>query len=61
MANVFPQLNKNIHRGKLTVFYWIAKTVGKLSSNVENQNVFFIAWAGNETYFEHVYLSSYLI
>jgi hypothetical protein len=37
MANVFPQLNKNIH-----VVQQLAIAVGKLG-NVENQNVFFIA------------------
>jgi uncharacterized circularly permuted ATP-grasp superfamily protein len=36
----------------------LQKTVGKLGSSVEN---FFLSpGAGNETYFEHVYLSSYL-
>lgn len=62
MANVFPQLNKNIHRGKLGPYFSeLQKTVGKLSTNVENPNVVFLSpGAGNETYFEHVYLSSYL-
>jgi uncharacterized circularly permuted ATP-grasp superfamily protein len=35
----------------------LQKTVGKLGSSVENPNGFFIA-SRNETYFEHVYLSS---
>jgi uncharacterized circularly permuted ATP-grasp superfamily protein/uncharacterized alpha-E superfamily protein len=62
MANVFPQLNKNIHRGKLSPYFTeLQKTVGKLGSSVENPNVVFLSpGAGNETYFEHVYLSSYL-
>jgi uncharacterized circularly permuted ATP-grasp superfamily protein len=39
----------------------LQKTVGKLGSSVENPNVVFLSpGAGNETYFEHVYLSSYL-
>ncbi|MFT4983538.1 MAG: putative circularly permuted ATP-grasp superfamily protein [Flavobacterium sp.] len=62
MANVFPQLNKNIHRSKLSPYFTeLQKTVGKLGSSVENPNVVFLSpGAGNETYFEHVYLSSYL-
>jgi uncharacterized circularly permuted ATP-grasp superfamily protein len=38
----------------------LQKTVGKLGSSVENPNVVLSPGAGNETYFEHVYLSSYL-
>jgi uncharacterized circularly permuted ATP-grasp superfamily protein len=35
----------------------LQKTVGKLGSSVENPNVVFLSpGAGNETYFEHVYL-----
>jgi uncharacterized circularly permuted ATP-grasp superfamily protein/uncharacterized alpha-E superfamily protein len=62
MANVFPQLNKDIHRSKLgPYFIELQKTVGQLGNNAENPNVVFLSpGAGNETYFEHVYLSSYL-
>jgi uncharacterized circularly permuted ATP-grasp superfamily protein/uncharacterized alpha-E superfamily protein len=62
MANVFPKLNKNIRRGKLAPYFIdLQKTVGKLGNNAENPNVVFLSpGAGNETYFEHVYLSSYL-
>jgi uncharacterized circularly permuted ATP-grasp superfamily protein len=61
MANVFPKLNKNIRRGKLSLLFYLQKTVGKLGNNAENPNVVFLSpGAGNETYFEHVYLSSYL-
>jgi uncharacterized circularly permuted ATP-grasp superfamily protein len=38
----------------------LQKTVGKLGSSVENPNGFFIARSRQWTYFEHVYLSSYL-
>jgi hypothetical protein len=37
----------------------LQKTVGKLGSQRKSK-CGFIAGAGNETYFEHVYLSSYL-
>jgi uncharacterized circularly permuted ATP-grasp superfamily protein len=52
-------LNKNIRRGKLAPYFIdLQKTVGKLI--MQNPNVVFLSPAGNETYFEHVYLSSYL-
>ena len=62
MANVFPKLNKNIHRNKLKPFFnELQKTVGKFGANTDNPNVVFLSpGEGNETYFEHVYLSSYL-
>jgi len=62
MANVFPELNKNIHRNKLRPYFLeLQKTVSKLGNNTDNPNVVFLSpGAGNETYFEHVYLSSYL-
>ena len=62
MANVFPELNKNIYRSKLAPYFTeLQKTVGKLGNNAENPNVVFLTpGAGNETYFEHVYLSSHL-
>jgi uncharacterized circularly permuted ATP-grasp superfamily protein len=57
MANVFPKLNKNIRRGKLAPYFIdLQKTVGKLGNNAENPNVVLSPGAGNETYFEHVYL-----
>jgi uncharacterized circularly permuted ATP-grasp superfamily protein len=34
--------------------------VGKLGNNAENPNVVLSPGAGNETYFEHVYLFFYL-
>jgi uncharacterized circularly permuted ATP-grasp superfamily protein len=37
MANVFPQLNKNIHRKLSPYFTELQKTVGKLGSSVENR------------------------
>jgi uncharacterized circularly permuted ATP-grasp superfamily protein len=59
MANVFPQLNKKIFTAVNPYFTELQKTVGKLGSSVENPNVVFLSpGAGNETYFEHVYLSS---
>lgn len=62
MANVFPKLNKNIHRSKLGPYFnELQKTVENLGKQIENPNVVFLTpGAGNETYFEHVYLSSYL-
>ncbi|MCG9791344.1 circularly permuted type 2 ATP-grasp protein [Flavobacterium algicola] len=62
MANIFPKLNKNIHRSKLGPYFnELQKTVGKFGSNSDNPNVVFLSpGEGNETYFEHVYLSSYL-
>ncbi|WP_366186859.1 circularly permuted type 2 ATP-grasp protein [Flavobacterium ovatum] len=62
MANVFPKLNKNIHRSKLGPYFnELQKTVGKFGTNSDNPNVVFLSpGEGNETYFEHVYLSSYL-
>lgn len=62
MANTFPELNKNIHRSKLGPYFLeLQKTVSKFGNNTDNPNVVFLSpGAGNETYFEHVYLSSYL-
>lgn len=62
MANVFPKLNKNIHRSKLGPYFnELQKTVENLGKQVEDPNVVFLSpGEGNETYFEHVYLSSFL-
>ena len=63
MAKVFPELNKNIYRNRLSPYFnhlqQTVATLGNLSN--ENPNVVFLTpGADNETYFEHVYLSSYL-
>ena len=63
MAKVFPELNKNIYRNRLSPYFnhlqQTVATLGNLSN--ENPNVVYLTpGAGNETYFEHVYLSSYL-
>ncbi|OYX84102.1 MAG: hypothetical protein B7Y83_09295 [Flavobacteriales bacterium 32-34-25] len=62
MANAFPELNKDIHRSKLGPYFLeLQKIVGKFGANSDNPNVVFLSpGGGNETYFEHVYLSSYL-
>ena len=63
MSKVFPELNKNIFRSKLSPYFnHLQETVDSLGSvNNENPNVVFLTpGPGNETYFEHVYLSSYL-
>lgn len=63
MSKVFPELNKNIYRSKLSPYFnSLQETVDSLGSvNNENPNVVFLTpGPGNETYFEHVYLSSYL-
>ena len=63
MAKVFPELNKNIYRNRLSPYFnHFQQTVAKLG-NISNENpsvVFLTPGLGNETYFEHVYLSSYL-
>lgn len=63
MSKVFPELNKNIYRSKLSPYFnYIQQTVDSLG-NISNDNpnvVFLTPGPGNETYFEHVYLSSYL-
>jgi uncharacterized circularly permuted ATP-grasp superfamily protein len=57
----FRNLTK-IFTAKLSPYFTeLQKRFGKLGSSVENPNVVFLSpGAGNETYFEHVYLSSYL-
>jgi uncharacterized circularly permuted ATP-grasp superfamily protein len=59
MANVFRNL-KNIHRGKLSPYFTEKKRLENLVAVLKIQMVFLSPGAGNETYFEHVYLSSYL-
>jgi uncharacterized circularly permuted ATP-grasp superfamily protein/uncharacterized alpha-E superfamily protein len=63
MAKVFPELNKNIYRSKLSPYFnHLHQTVERIG-NISNENpnvVFLTPGPGNETYFEHVYLSSYL-
>jgi uncharacterized circularly permuted ATP-grasp superfamily protein/uncharacterized alpha-E superfamily protein len=63
MAKVFPELNKNIYRNRLSPYFiHLQQTVATLG-NLSNENptvVFLTPGAENETYFEHVYLSSYL-
>jgi uncharacterized circularly permuted ATP-grasp superfamily protein/uncharacterized alpha-E superfamily protein len=63
LANTFPELNKNIYRSKLSPYFnHLQDTVDKLA-NLSNENanvVILTPGPGNETYFEHVFLSSYL-
>ena len=63
MAKVFPELNKNIFRKRLSPYFnHLQQTVATLG-NISNENpnvVILTPGPGNETYFEHVYLSSYL-
>lgn len=63
MAKVFPELNKNIYRNRLSPYFiHLQQTVATLG-NLSNENpkvIFLTPGADNETYFEHVYLSSYL-
>lgn len=63
MSKVFPELNKKIYRKRLSPYFsQLQQTVDALGNNSnENPNVVFLTpGPGNETYFEHVYLSSYL-
>ncbi|REH00336.1 circularly permuted type 2 ATP-grasp protein [Flavobacterium aquicola] len=63
MSKVFPELNKKTYRKKLSPYFsQLQQTVDSLGNNSnENPNVVFLTpGPGNETYFEHVYLSSYL-
>ncbi len=63
MSKVFPELNKKTFRKRLSPYFsqW-QQTVDTIGNHTnENPNVVFLTpGAGNETYFEHVYLSSYL-
>lgn len=63
MSKVFPELNKKTYRSRLSPYFsQLQQTVDTLGKNTnENPNVVFLTpGPGNETYFEHVYLSSYL-
>jgi uncharacterized circularly permuted ATP-grasp superfamily protein/uncharacterized alpha-E superfamily protein len=63
IAKVFPELNKNIYRSRLSPYFnYFQQTVATLG-NIANENpnvVFLTPGPGNETYFEHAYLSSFL-
>jgi len=63
MSKIFPELNRKIYRKRLSPYFnQFQQTVDNLSTHSnENPNVVFLTpGAGTETYFEHVYLSSYL-
>ncbi len=63
MSKVLPELNKKTFRSRLSPYFNnLQLTVDTLGNNSnENPNVVFLTpGPGNETYFEHVYLSSYL-
>lgn len=63
MSKVIPELNKKTYRKRLSPYFsQMQQTVDSLGNNSnENPNVVFLTpGPGNETYFEHVYLSSYL-
>jgi uncharacterized circularly permuted ATP-grasp superfamily protein/uncharacterized alpha-E superfamily protein len=63
MSKAFPELNEKIYRKRLSPYFnQLQETVDSLGNNSnENPNVVFLTpGPGNETYFEHVYLSSYL-
>lgn len=63
MSKVIPELNTKTYRKRLSPYFsQLQQTVDTLANNTnENSNVVFLTpGPGNETYFEHVYLSSYL-
>jgi uncharacterized circularly permuted ATP-grasp superfamily protein/uncharacterized alpha-E superfamily protein len=63
MSKVIPELNESTYRKRLSPYFsQLQQTVDTLGNNTnENPNVVFLTpGPGNETYFEHVYLSSYL-
>ena len=63
MSKVFPELNKKMFRRRLSPYFNnLQQIVDALGNNTnENPNVVFLTpGPGNETYFEHVYLSSHL-
>ena len=63
MSKVIPELNTKTYRSRLSPYFsQLQQTVDTLGNNTnENPNVVFLTpGPGNETYFEHVYLSSYL-
>jgi uncharacterized circularly permuted ATP-grasp superfamily protein/uncharacterized alpha-E superfamily protein len=63
MSKAIPELNTKTYRSRLSPYFTqLQQTVDTLNANNnENPNVVFLTpGPGNETYFEHVYLSSYL-
>jgi uncharacterized circularly permuted ATP-grasp superfamily protein/uncharacterized alpha-E superfamily protein len=63
MSKAIPELNEKTYRKRLSPYFsQLQQTVDTLGNNTnENPNVVFLTpGPGNETYFEHVYLSSYL-
>jgi uncharacterized circularly permuted ATP-grasp superfamily protein/uncharacterized alpha-E superfamily protein len=63
MSKAIPELNQKTYRKRLSPYFsQLQQTVDALgNNNNENPNVVFLTpGPGNETYFEHVYLSSYL-
>jgi uncharacterized circularly permuted ATP-grasp superfamily protein/uncharacterized alpha-E superfamily protein len=63
MSKIFPELNEKTYRKRLSPYFsQLQQTVDKVGNKTsENPNVVFLTpGSGNETYFEHVYLSSYL-
>jgi uncharacterized circularly permuted ATP-grasp superfamily protein/uncharacterized alpha-E superfamily protein len=63
MSKILPELNQKTHRKRLSPYFnqW-QQTVDQICNSAsDNPNVVFLTpGPGNETYFEHVYLSSYL-
>jgi uncharacterized circularly permuted ATP-grasp superfamily protein/uncharacterized alpha-E superfamily protein len=63
IGKVFPELNKNVYRSRLAPYFIeLQQTIANLGnfSNEEPNVVLLTPGPGSETYFEHVYLSSYL-
>ncbi len=63
ISQIIPELNKNIYRSRLSPYFsHLQGMVDKLGTVAnESPNVVFLTpGPGNETYFEHVYLASYL-
>lgn len=63
MSKIFPELNKNVYRSRLAPYFSeIQQTIANLNNSFGDiPNVVVLTpGLGNETYFEHSYLSSYL-
>ena len=63
MSKVLPELNKKIYRNRLSPYFNDLQNAVDAISNGYNENtnvVFLTPGPGNESYFEHVYLSSHL-
>lgn len=63
MSEVLPELNKKTYRSRLSPYFNDLQLAVDQLGNTTNENpnvVFLTPGPGNETYFEHVYLSSYL-